>query len=55
MDVRQRINGKIATAVSDHGSSIAFPTRTLYLEGDVAQRLAGGVDLPNDYGPQEPA
>jgi MscS family membrane protein len=55
MDVRQRINGKIATAVADHGSSIAFPTRTLYLEGDVAQQLAGGVELPNDYGPQEPA
>jgi MscS family membrane protein len=41
MDVRQRINIKIAKLVAAHGSSIAFPTRTLYLEGDVARRMAG--------------
>ena len=41
MDVRQRINVKIARIVTRHGSSIAFPTRTLHLEGEVAERLAG--------------
>jgi MscS family membrane protein len=53
--VRQRINVKIARAVADHGSSVAFPTRTLYLEGDVARQLAGGRDLPDDHGPQQPS
>lgn len=41
MEVRQRINVKIARAVAAHGSSIAFPTRTLYFEGEVARRMAG--------------
>lgn len=54
MDVRQRINVKIANVVREHGSSVAFPTRTLYLEGDVARQLAGGVSLPEDSGPQQP-
>ena len=47
--------GKIARVVADHGSSVAFPTRTLYLEGEVARKLTGGVELPRDFGPQEPA
>lgn len=42
MDVRQRINLKIMDAVRAKGLSIAFPTRTLYFEGDVARKLAGG-------------
>ena len=54
MDVRQRINVKIAKLVAEKGSSIAFPTRTLYLEGDVARQLAGGSRLPDDAGPQAP-
>ncbi len=54
MDIRQRINGKIARAVSEHGSSVAFPTRTLYLEGEIARQMAGGVELPGDAGPQQP-
>ncbi|MEX0330191.1 MAG: mechanosensitive ion channel family protein [Puniceicoccaceae bacterium] len=54
MDIRQRINVKIAKVVAAHGSSVAFPTRTLYLEGDVARQLAGGIELPNDAGPQAP-
>jgi MscS family membrane protein len=54
MDIRQRINVKIAKAVEAHGSSVAFPTRTLYLEGDVARQLTGGVELPGDAGPQAP-
>jgi MscS family membrane protein len=40
MEVRERINVKIARCVAEHGSSIAFPTRTLYLEGEVARRMA---------------
>jgi len=42
MEIRQRINLKIARTVRDHGSSVAFPTRTLYFEGDLARQLAGG-------------
>lgn len=52
--VRQRINVKLAQAVAARGSSVAFPTRTLYLEGEAMQRLAGGVSLPQDRGPQSP-
>lgn len=55
MDVRQRINVLIAKLVSELGSSVAFPTRTLYLEGDIARKLAGGMDLPQDRGPQSPS
>jgi MscS family membrane protein len=54
MDVRQRINVKIANVVREHGSSVAFPTRTLYLEGEIARQMAGGIDLPDDRGPQQP-
>jgi MscS family membrane protein len=54
MEVRQRINTKMAKAIAARGSSVAFPTRTLYLEGEVARRLAGGADLPGDFGPQAP-
>lgn len=55
MDVRQRINTKLAKAVDAHGSSVAFPTRTLYLEGENVRKLAGGAELPNDLGPQQPS
>jgi len=34
MDIRQRINLKIMKAVAARGSSIAFPTRTVHIEGD---------------------
>lgn len=59
MDVRQRINLKIMGAVEARGMSVAFPTRTLYLDGDVARRMAGmGADadskLPGDIGPDSP-
>jgi MscS family membrane protein len=54
MDIRQRINVMIANVVSQHGSSVAFPTRTLYLEGEVARKLTGGSELPGDLGPQAP-
>ena len=40
MDVRQRINLKIMKAVNLRGLSIAFPTRTVYFEGDIASQMA---------------
>jgi MscS family membrane protein len=40
MEVRQRINGKIARVIADHGSSVAFPTRTVHLEGSL------GIESP---------
>ena len=60
MEVRQRINCKIMEAVKARGSSIAFPTRSLYLEGEIARKMAGSNDatpegrLPGDYGPDAP-
>jgi MscS family membrane protein len=53
MDIRQRINGGIVRVVAAHKSSIAFPTRTLHLEGQLAERIAGQA-LPGDAGPQAP-
>jgi len=43
MEIRQRINVKIAKLVAAHGSSVAFPTRTLYFEGDVARSRLGAA------------
>ncbi|WP_309396661.1 mechanosensitive ion channel family protein [Cerasicoccus maritimus] len=40
MDVRQRVNCKIMRAIRDRGLSVAFPTRTLYLDGQVARNMA---------------
>lgn len=56
MDVRQRINCKIMRAIAERKLSIAFPTRTLYLEGEVARGLRGeqGSPLPGDFGPDKP-
>ncbi len=52
MDVRQRINAKIANAVIARGASLALPTRKLYLENDTA--LAGAGSLPGGSGPDSP-
>lgn len=41
MDIRQRINCKIMDAIQKRGLSIAFPTRSLYLDGPAASKLAG--------------
>ncbi len=54
MDVRQRVNLKIMDAVAARGSSIAFPTRTVHLEGELAQKLVPGGELPGDAGPTLP-
>ena len=39
MDVQQKINLKIMRAVQARGLSIAFPTRSLYLEGPLASKM----------------
>jgi len=68
MEIRQRINCKIMRAIKARGLSIAFPTRSLYLDGPVASKLAGEEyasrwdaqtsesdgRLPGDFGPQSP-
>lgn len=62
MDIRQRINCKLMDAIHARGLSIAFPTRSLHLDGPAASRLASidyhsrweSTDLPGDTGPQMP-
>ena len=57
MKIRQRINLRIIRAVEARGSSIAFPTRTVYFEGAVAKGMAGSSafeGLPADHGPTTP-
>lgn len=63
MDIRQRINCKIMEAVHGRGLSIAFPCRSVYLEGPAASRMAelpyssrwdGLGGLPGDTGPATP-
>lgn len=47
MRVKQRINVMIMRAVEARGLSFAFPTQTVHLAGDVAERLAkAGADQP---------
>ncbi len=46
MRLRQRINLALMRAVQSRGLSFAFPSQTLYLEGEVARRLAGGGNAP---------
>lgn len=43
MDIRQRVNIKIMKAVEARGASMAFPTRSLHFEGDIAERIADGL------------
>ena len=48
---KERVNLAIMRALAGLGLSIAFPTRTVYFEGDVAKALAGktgGVPSPQD-------
>ncbi len=46
MDIRQRVNIKIMKAVEARGASMAFPTRSLQFEGDIAERIADGLSGP---------
>ena len=43
MDIRQRINIKIMKAIEARGASMAFPTRSLQFEGELAERIADGL------------
>ena len=54
MDVRQRVNISLMRVVEARGLSIAFPTRTLYFEGELARQMSRGMSLPGDFGPTEP-
>jgi MscS family membrane protein len=40
LEVKERLNLKMMRAVLARGLSFAFPTQTLYLEGEIARRLA---------------
>jgi hypothetical protein len=40
MQLRQRINLGIMRAVTVRGLAFAFPTQTMHLPGEVAQKLA---------------
>ncbi|HUU31454.1 MAG TPA: mechanosensitive ion channel family protein, partial [Phycisphaerae bacterium] len=51
LETKERINLAVMRALKDLGLSIAFPTRTLYFEGDVARSIASrrphsGADRP---------
>ena len=48
MDIRQRINIKIMKAVEARGASMAFPTRSLQFEGEIAERIADGLGSKED-------
>lgn len=51
MELRQRVNLAIMNAIAARGLSFAFPSQSIYLEGDAAKRLAGGVEPPRAAGP----
>jgi len=44
LETRERVNLAIMRALEQLGLSIAFPTRTVYFEGDVARALAGRAE-----------
>jgi MscS family membrane protein len=51
LEARERVNLAMMRALEQLGLSIAFPTRTVYFEGDVAKALAGktaGAPAPQD-------
>lgn len=48
MALRQRINLAIMRAVATRGLSFAYPTQTLYFEGDIARRMAGITPAPRE-------
>jgi len=61
MDIRQRINCQIMQAIRAKGLSIAFPTRSLYLDGPAASKMAGlpyesrWDSMPIEPGPEYPS
>ncbi len=53
METKERVNLAIMRALEERGLSIAFPTRTVYFEGDVAKQMAHkGAERQSE--PQEP-
>jgi MscS family membrane protein len=52
LETRERVNLAIMRALEQLGLEIAFPTRTVYFEGDVARALAGraGTNRPEAKG-----
>jgi len=46
MATKERVNLAVMRAVRDLGLSIAFPTQTVYFEGDVAERIAERFGRP---------
>ena len=42
LEVREKVNLKLMRAVLARGLSFAFPTQTLYFEGEVARKIAAG-------------
>jgi len=50
LEIRERMNLKMMRAVLARGLSFAFPTQTLYLEGDIARRLADSRGGPGVLG-----
>jgi len=55
MATRERVNLAIMRALRAMGLSIAFPTQTVYFEGDVAERLADRLAGKPDAGNRPPA
>lgn len=69
MEVRERVNCNIMRAIHARGLSIAFPARSLYMEGPIASKLADveyksrwngksnnnpSEQIPGDFGPSTP-
>ena len=54
MATKERVNLAIMRLVDSLGLSIAFPTRTLYLEGTLAERLVEGVNRRLGHGQEAP-
>ncbi|MEO6002720.1 MAG: mechanosensitive ion channel family protein [Opitutus sp.] len=55
MQVKQRINLLIMRAIEARGLSFAFPSQTLYLEGDAVQKIASRNDTSQLDGNVPPA
>ena len=48
LETKERVNLAVMRALEDIGLSIAFPTRTVYFEGDIAKGIAGLATKPPD-------
>ena len=48
LETKERVNLKVMRALEGLGLSIAFPTRTVYFEGDIGKGIAGLATRPPD-------